>query len=97
MEPLLKARVQGIEINVFDGQPVGPAIRAVLPAASSGRAADGPVFLYDDGWFEEQGYMAEAIQHALAAHETDPARRRFLLEQFLAMRFGRHDRPVPAA
>src|ERR1035441_5047673 len=43
LQPLLKARVQGIEINVFDGQPVGPAIRAVLPAAAFGLADAPPV------------------------------------------------------
>jgi len=38
LQSLPKARVQGVKINVFDGQPVGPAIRAVLTAAALGLA-----------------------------------------------------------
>jgi hypothetical protein len=43
LQPLLKARVQGIKINVFDRQSVGSAIRAVLSAAALGLANAPPV------------------------------------------------------
>ena len=43
MQPLLKARVQGIKINVFDRQSVGSTIRAVLSAATLGLANAPPV------------------------------------------------------
>jgi len=81
LQPLPKAWVQGIKINVLEGQPEGPSVRAVLAAAAFGLAnappVGGPVasagkaVLLDEGFQQVEGMAVFALP--IAAHPPSDA------------------------